>query len=226
MKKWFEKLEQFNIVADVLKHIWPLIKLLSVAAGAMMLTFIVVNTAHKDEMAQYIAQYDEYRDGAVRANMMVDELRAQVAEKEALALSAMKTADVLRDRSRGKMVAVAANIQTVDSMMVAMVPLNDSVQLARVIIPLQADIIESQSVVIKTQLEENDALRDANTFYVQTHQLLTFAVDSLQQVVLNLPAPPKNPNTVFGFTKPTRTQMFIGGVVVGVIGTVALAGRR
>lgn len=205
MKNHFEK---FN---------WQVIGTISLIAVAMMVTFVVVNIGRNDEISEYIAQYNYFKQDAEQANFMVDELRVQVAEKEQEVQEAMTRASQLSLQARQQRDNVVSAIEQKDELLEA---ITDSVEMARVIIPAQEEIIEGQTQIINTQDEQITHLNDVIVIQKETNQLLTFAVDSLQKVVINIPPPPNNPNKMFGITLPTRTQTFVGGVVIGVITSV------
>jgi hypothetical protein len=213
MKAWFEK---FNIIVEVLKNVWPVIRMISLVSGAMMLTFVVVNSGKQDEMGMYIAQYNEFKTEAEKANAMVDELRVQVAEKENAANNAIARATQLGASARKQRVTVASAIEQKD---VLLMTITDSIELARKVIPAQEEIIESQLAIIGTQDNQIDELNTVITLQKESNTLLAFAVDSLQQVIINIPPPPKNPNKFLGIPLPTRKQSFIGGAVIGVVST-------
>jgi hypothetical protein len=216
MKAWFEKFEKFNIIVEVLKNVWPAVRMISLISGAMMLTFVVVNLGHKDEMTQYITQYNEFKTEAELANAMVDELRIQVAEKEHEANAAMARATQLGAQARQQRVTVASAIEQKD---VLLETITDSIEMARTIIPAQEEIIVTQTQIIATQDTQINELNSVVILQRESNQLLTFAVDSLQQVIINIPPPPKNPNKMFGIPLPTRKQSLLGGIVIGVITT-------
>lgn len=219
MKPWFEKFEKFNVLVELIKNVWPAIRLIAFISGAMMLTFVVVNAGKQDELDVYIAQYNEFKTEAEKANAMVDELRVQVAEKEHEARAAESRALYLSTQARERKQSVTAAITVKDSLLET---ITDSVEMARVIIPEQEKIIESQIVIIKTQDEQIEELNSVIKLQKESNQLLTFAVDSLQQVIINIPPPPKNPNKFLGIPLPTRKQSFIGGIVIGVITTAVV----
>jgi hypothetical protein len=216
MKAWFEK---FNVMIELEKNAWPIIRLITVISGAMMLTFMFVNAGKKDEMDTYIAQYNEFKSDAEKANAMVDELRVQVAEKEHEAQAAQSRAAYLNTQVRERKQSVSGAISVKDSLLKT---ITDSIEMARVIIPEQEKIIESQIVIIKTQDEQVHELNTVITLQKESNQLLTFAVDSLQKVIINIPAAPKNPNKMFGISLPTRKQSLIGGIVIGVVTTFVI----
>jgi len=91
--------------------------------------------------------------------------------------------------------------------------ITDSTEMARLIIPKQDSIISQQTVTISSQVTAIENLNNAIVNKDSTITLLTLSRDSLQRVVKNIPTPPKPPI----FPKITRTQVFVGGVIGGIL---------
>jgi hypothetical protein len=206
----FEKFNQF------LKNIWLLVSVISLIAGAIMLAVIVVNTKQQDTMSQYVAEYTVFKSEAEQTNLMVQELRVQVAEKEHEAQAAMARTSQLSAQIKQQRAIVSAAIIVKDSLLEA---ITDTLDRARVIIPKQEIIIENQSAIIELQDSQIKNLETVVLIKDESIRILTVAVDSLQQVVINIPPPPKNPNKILGIPMPNRKVMLITGFIAGAVTT-------
>jgi hypothetical protein len=95
--------------------------------------------------------------------------------------------------------------------------------MAREVIPRQEIIIATldtanakQDSTIEYQSEQIQSWIRIATTHEERARILAFALDTTVATLNNLPKPPSNPDRwIFGLKKPTRTQSFIGGGIVG-----------
>lgn len=202
-------------------HIIPLVLL------CVFLSSYVTSMFKQDEMDVYIEQYNEFKQRAEQTeqfadslNKLVDGYREEIEElNDSIFIQSNKLSDAeTRVADLGRR---TANLRE---------QLNDS---------LMSHVPEPVVAYIDGLEEENTALKDnvtaANTliFTLQSQNdllstslaLQTTRADSLAAVVAAIPEPPKNPNKVLGFIpKPSRTQTFILGTVVGGVAVWKLIG--
>lgn len=202
-------------------HIIPLVLL------CVFLSSYVTSMFKQDEMDVYIEQYNEFKQRAEQTeqfadslNKLVDGYREEIEElNDSIFIQSNKLSDAeTRVADLGRR---TANLRE---------QLNDS---------LMSHVPEPVVAYIDGLEEENTALKDnvtaANTliFTLQSQNdllstslaLQTTRADSLATVVAAIPEPPKNPNKVLGFIpKPSRTQTFILGTVVGGVAVWKLIG--
>jgi len=108
--------------------------------------------------------------------------------------------------------------------------LNDSL-MSHVPEPVVAyiDGLEEENTALKQNVSAANqliaTLQIQNDLFQTSLTLETSRADSLAVIVANIPEPPKNPNKVLGFIpKPSRTQTFIVGTIVGGIAAWKLIG--
>jgi hypothetical protein len=168
-------------------------------------------TGYFDKMEQsYIAQMREFKEESNRASKYADSLegqitvqehKAQVAHAQAQTAQRLATASQLRtNKLRHSLDSLKENI-------------TDSTEMARVIIPAQNAVINSQTVTNTNQTIAIENLNSTIESKDSTITLLTLSRDSLYQVVKNIPTPPAPPL----LPKITRTQVAVGGVVIGIL---------
>jgi len=91
------------------------------------------------------------------------------------------------------------------------------------------DTIEEENKALKENVSAANqliaTLQNQNELFQTSLTLETTRADSLATIVAAIPEPPKNPNKVLGFIpKPTRTQTFILGTLVGGVAAWKLIG--
>ena len=219
---------------EVLKGIPQTAKFVLVAASVFLVTNIVTNWQSQSTIDHYIEQYEQFQAQTQETVAVLDSVKKEVAKKdEEIVLNIVAANDARAEVERLKAMMpnpqVLAGLKTkIDSLKAAT---NDSVVLARTVIPAQDEVIKEQDTTIKLQKlsmlardNENIALRKANAGLISNNATLQWALDSARTNLANLPKPPENPDKFFFglIKKPTRTQAFVGGVIVTVLGDAAI----
>lgn len=211
----------------VLQFIRANLLLLPVVLLTITVTWYITSMFKQDEMDVYINQYNDYRERVEETQHFADSLQSIVDEYgvqiEQLNDSVdAKTSELTRVNRRvielSRQTAILRSRLT-DSLMAQIPP-----EVANYITALEAENTELKNNVsaaealIATTIQRNQLL-------VSSLQLETTRADSLASVIADLPPPPSNPNKILGFIpKPSRTQTFIIGVVVGGVATWKLIG--
>lgn len=211
MKPKLKKLlEATKLTAETLTALMPYIKLVLTALATFAIV-MVVNTSYFDKKEQsYLAQMREFKEQSELASKYVDSLATEVVIQENTARAAMARAETAQQAALLSRTRTAALREDLDSLKET---ITDSTEMARLIIPKQDSIISQQTVTISSQVTAIENLNNAIVNKDSTITLLTLSRDSLQRVVKNIPTPPKPPI----FPKITRTQVFVGGVIGGIL---------
>ena len=202
---------------DIIKYV---IVALAVGAGA----FYMGSCGKKDEIATYISEYKKFQAEAKAAIKMADSLSTKIViiENEArISQGKAQQASGQVNVLIGKTTDLRKRADSIQQ------TLTDSIEMARRIIPMKDTIIAEQDSTIKVQAKQvaflNLTIGKKDTII----GLLKFSNDSLKKVVIHIPAPPPNPNKLFGVIKlPSRTISYIAGIATGAAAVVyATAGR-
>ena len=207
MKKF---LEATKLTAETLTALMPYIKLVLTAIATFAIV-MVVNTSYFDKKEQsYLAQMREFKAQSELASKYADSLKTEITIQENEARAAISRAETAQQAALLSRTRTAALREDLDSLKET---ITDSTEMARVIIPKQDSVISQQTVTIGHQVTAIENLNNAIVNKDSTITLLTLSRDSLQRVVNNIPTPPKPPI----FPKITRTQVFVGGVIGGIL---------
>ena len=207
--KWKKILELLKLIAETITALGPVIKMILVATGAMALAFMVSTNKFGAKEEQYLAEMREYKAKAESASQYADSMAVEVSRQQTIAKAAQArawSAQQHAGQSRAQTATLASGLAAVRDV------LEDSVEMARVIIPKQDSIIAQQEVTIAFQ---DTTILNLNAVIVSndtTINLLTLSRDSLQTIVDNIPEPPPPPP----FPKIKRKHAFVAGVIAGV----------
>ena len=203
-------LEATKLTAETLTALMPYIKLVLTALATFAIV-MVVNTSYFGKKEQsYLAQMREFKQQSELASKYADSLATEVVIQENNARAAMARAETAQQAALLSRTRTAVLREDLDSLKET---ITDSTEMARLIIPKQDSIISQQTVTISSQVTAIENLNNAIVNKDSTITLLTLSRDSLQRVVKNIPTPPKPPI----FPKITRTQVFVGGVIGGIL---------
>lgn len=202
-------------------HLLPLLLLCG------FLSSYVTSIFKQDEMDIYIQQYNEFKQEAEKTQQFADSLASLVEgyKEEIKELNDSIIVQVSKLNDAETRVADlgrrTANLRE---------QLNDSL-MSHVPEPVVAyiDGLEEENTALKQNVSAANqliaTLQTQSDLFQTSLTLETTRADSLAVIVANIPEPPKNPNKVLGFLpKPTRTQTFILGAVVGGVAAWKLIG--
>jgi len=202
-------------------HLIPLVLLCG------FLSSYVTSMFKQDEMDIYIQQYNEFKQEAEKTQQFADSLASLVEgyKEEIKELNDSIIVQVSKLNDAETRVADlgrrTANLRE---------QLNDSL-MSHVPEPVVAyiDGLEEENTALKQNVSAANqliaTLQIQNDLFQTSLTLETSRADSLAVIVANIPEPPKNPNKVLGFIpKPSRTQTFIVGTIVGGIAAWKLIG--
>ena len=213
-----------KVTLQILKdnlHLVPLVLM------CVFLSSYVTSMFNQDEMDIYIQQYNEFKQEAEKTQQFADSLASLVEgyKEEIKELNDSIIVQVSKLNDAETRVADlgrrTANLRE---------QLNDSL-MSHVPEPVVAyiDGLEEENTALKQNVSAANqliaTLQTQNDLFQTSLTLETTRADSLAIIVANIPEPPKNPNKVWGFIpKPTRTQTFILGALVGGVATWKLIG--
>ena len=211
---------------NILVHLRKNLISIPLVLGGIVVSSYLTGASKQDEIDIYISEYKQFQKEAESASALADSLMLEVEESEQKAEEAQQRANELAedvvelkaetDNLKNRRDELRAQLEAGDSL---------SAEAALQMIPIQDSIIEQQDSIIETQGLQITELNSVILRKDFSIGVLTTAVDSLQVIVNNIPPPPPNPNKVFGFIpKPSRTQTFIVGIIVGGVATWKLTG--
>jgi len=202
-------------------HLLPLVLI------SVLLSSYTTSLFKQDQIDIYIEEFNQFKEQAEKTQQFADSLTSLVEEyKEEIEELNDSVLVQTSELTRASTVVATLSARTEE----LRDQLNDSVM---------EETPEQVVVYIDELEEENVALKDnvsaANqliaTLQIQSDlfqtslTLETTRADSLATIVAAIPEPPSNPNRVFGFIpKPSRTQTFILGTLVGGVATWKLIG--
>lgn len=202
-------------------HLLPLVLI------SVLLSSYTTSLFKQDQIDIYIEEFNQFKEQAEKTQQFADSLTSLVEEyKEEIEELNDSVLVQTSELTRASTVVATLSARTEE----LRDQLNDSVM---------EETPEQVVVYIDELEEENVALKDnvsaANqliaTLQIQSDlfqtslTLETTRADSLATIVAAIPEPPSNPNRVFGFIpKPSRTQTFILGTLVGGVVTWKLIG--
>jgi len=202
-------------------HLVPLVLM------CVFLSSYVTSMFNQDEMDIYIQQYNEFKQEAEKTQQFADSLASLVEgyKEEIKELNDSIIVQVSKLNDAETRVADlgrrTANLRE---------QLNDSL-MSHVPEPVVAyiDGLEEENTALKQNVSAANqliaTLQTQNDLFQTSLTLETTRADSLAAIVAAIPEPPKNPNKVLGFIpKPTRTQTFILGTLVGGVAAWKLIG--
>jgi hypothetical protein len=211
------KLQKFlkliKLTAETATAVIPFFKMLLVAAGAMAVALLISANNFAKKKEDYLAEMRTFKQQADKASKYADSLAAEIAREYANAREAETRASAARREAETSKTRTATLARGLDSLRAT---ITDSIEMARVIIPTQDSIIREQSVTIGKQDSTISHLLLAGKSKDTVISLLTVSRDSLQRVVNLIPLPPKE-RKILGMALPSRTVVFIAGVMTGTV---------
>tara|TARA_S200002703_G_scaffold158822_1_gene170249 strand:- start:1505 stop:2152 length:648 start_codon:yes stop_codon:yes gene_type:complete len=202
-------------------HIIPIV------LACIFLSSYATSMFKQDEIDIYIEEFNQFKEEAEKTQQFADSLSSLVDEyKEEI--EELSDSIVVQTSELTRTSNVVANLSARTQELRDQ--LDDSVM---------SEAPEQVVVYIDTLEQENDALKEnvsaanqliatlenQNQLFQTSLTLETTRADSLASIVAAIPEPPPNPNKVLGFIpKPTRTQTFLLGTLVGGVAVWKLAG--
>jgi hypothetical protein len=167
----------------------------------------------QDKMDKYIAEYKTFQAKADSVTKLADSLKAEIVIADNESRAAEGRAQILERQvnslknETSNMIERASELQET---------LTDTLELARLLLPLKDSIIEQQQETITTQSTQIFELESALQSKDYALRLSLIRGDSLQTVINLIPPAPTNPNRMFGFKLPSRKVSFVVGVAMGL----------
>jgi hypothetical protein len=212
-------LQMIKLTAETVTAVLPFIKMIMVAAGALVLALLISANGFDKKEQTYLAEMRIFKEQAKLASQYADSLAVEVIRYESTARVAENKAAAAQREVELSKARTASLTEGLDSLKDA---ITDSTEMARLIIPVQDSIIQEQKITIEQQDSTITNLRVALVAKDTTISLLTISRDSLQRVV-NLIPPPPTQNKLFGLQLPSRKMVFLIGTVTGVVVASKLA---
>lgn len=218
-EQWKKTLENIKVVAEAFNAVWPILKMILIAAGTALVTVMIVNTGKQDEIDVFVAQYESAKTQADSASAYADKLKKEIETQRASALAAETRAAEYSSRIASlnarteqltqRRLALAVQLDSVKT-------IADSVETYSETVSVQDSIIAKKDTIITNQQSQINQLDIALAHKDTTIILLTVSRDSLQTAINKLPPVPTNPNrTIFGIKLPSRKTSFIIGALAG-----------
>lgn len=172
------------------------------------------DTRSDDAMDKYIAEYKKFQAKADSATQFADSMKVLITIAENEARAAEGRALIYKEQATQSRVATEDLKQRAAELSET---ITDTLELARILLPVQDSIIETQETTITTQENQIQELETVIRNKDLSISFLTASRDSLQTIVLNIPSAPKNPNRMFGIKLPSRKTSFVVGTVAGIV---------
>ena len=204
---------------ETVTAILPFIKMILVAAGALVIAMMISANGFEKKEQAYLAEMRIFKEQAQLASQYADSLAVEVTRYESTARAAEIRAAAAQQEAISSKQRAATLTRGLDSLKNV---ITDSTEMARLIIPMQDSIIQEQHVTIEQQDSTISNLKVALVAKDTTISLLTISRDSLQRVV-NLIPPPPTQNKLFGLQLPSRKVVFLIGTVTGMVVASKLA---
>ena len=212
---------EFN---NILVHLRRNLIAIPLVLGGMVVSSYLTGISKQDEIDAYIEEYEEFREEAVQANNFADSLKVEIAEADSIAEEAIELAEEyaediqeLEEETETLKEEVALKVEELNE--------ESTIEEALEVVEDQRVIIEQQDSTLRMKDQQIAQLWVSIEQKDYQINLLTASTDSLQIIIANIPPPPPNPNKFLGFIpKPTRTQTFIIGAIVGGVAAYKLTG--
>lgn len=172
-----------------------------------------LDAKNQDKMDKYIAEYKTFQAKADSVTKLADSLKVEIVIADNESRAAEGRAQILGKQvnslknETSNMIERASELQEI---------LTDTLELARLLLPLKDSIIEQQQETITTQSTQIFELESALQSKDNALRLSLIRGDSLQTVINLIPPAPTNPNRMFGFKLPSRKVSFVVGVAMGL----------
>lgn len=176
--------------------------------------------SQKSTIEEWQNRYNAYRDSAA---VVVEENKALLARVENMTEYVREVNDSIMKLNEGldqRMEQLVALRSDLDSIRINITPeiLEVTPPEVRDYVATLEQTVEVQDSTI-TELRAVDRLRVAqiDTLLIANSELVS-QLDSVNVILNGLPDGPSDPDKIFGFIpKPSRTQSFIGGTLIGIV---------
>ena len=197
----------------ITNNITTLVVNLCIFLGLGLAVFFFVSNSKQDEMDKYIAEYKVFQAKADSVTELADSLKEEIVIADNEARAAQSRATTL-----GRQVNSLKNetLSMAERAQVMQETLTDTLELARLVLPLKDSIIAKQKETIDVQGGQVKELESALLSKDNALRMAMMRGDSLQAVINLIPPAPKNPNRMFGFKLPSRKASFAVGLAMGL----------
>lgn len=223
--KWKSVLQNIKLVADTIGSLSPIVKLILVGLGTLCLTLLVGDFRNKTKADQLAADLRKHQQDVKVALALVKTtekevvvLKKQISDKEIqnTALS-VQIVSATRHASMVKKEADSLKKKLADTSETKTI--RDSLGVLLTIVPKQEEIIKQQDSVLSLKDKKIDNLEQISIKKDSINNKLTFALDSVKKVVINIPVADKCYDKILfcKIPKPSRKTSFVVGAVAGTI---------
>lgn len=223
--KWKSVLQNIKLVADTIGSLAPIVKLILVGLGTLCLTLLVGDFRNKTKADQLAADLRKHQQDVKVALALVKTtekevvvLKKQISDKEIqnTALS-VQIVSATRHSSMVKKEADSLKKKLADTSETKTI--RDSLGVLLTIVPKQEEIIKQQDSVLSLKDKKIDNLEQIIIKKDSINNKLTFALDSVKKVVINIPVADKCYDKILfcKIAKPSRKTSFVAGAVAGTI---------
>ena len=202
-------------------HLLPLVLI------CVLLSSYTTSLFKQDQIDIYIEEFNQFKEQAEKTQQFADSLASLVEEyKEEIEELNDSILVQTSELTRTSIVVATLSARTEE----LRDQLDDSIMEE---VPEQVvvyiDGLEEENVALTENVSAANqliaTLQTQSDLFQNSLTLETTRADSLAIIVAAIPEPPSNPNRVFGFVpKPSRTQTFILGTLVGGVATWKLIG--
>jgi septal ring factor EnvC (AmiA/AmiB activator) len=202
-------------------HLLPLVLI------CVLLSSYTTSLFKQDQIDIYIEEFNQFKEQAEKTQQFADSLASLVEEyKEEIEELNDSILVQTSELTRTSIVVATLSARTEE----LRDQLDDSIMEE---VPEQVvvyiDGLEEENVALTENVSAANqliaTLQTQSDLFQNSLTLETTRADSLAIIVAAIPEPPSNPNRVFGFIpKPSRTQTFILGTLVGGVATWKLIG--
>lgn len=202
-------------------HLLPLVLI------CVLLSSYTTSLFKQDQIDIYIEEFNQFKEQAEKTQQFADSLTSLVEEyKEEIEELNDSILVQTSELTRTSIVVATLSARTEE----LRDQLDDSIMEE---VPEQVvvyiDGLEEENVALTENVSAANqliaTLQTQSDLFQNSLTLETTRADSLATIVAAIPEPPSNPNRVFGFIpKPSRTQTFILGTLVGGVATWKLIG--
>ena len=202
-------------------HLLPLVLI------SVLLSSYTTSLFKQDQIDIYIEEFNQFKEQAEKTQQFADSLASLVEEyKEEIEELNDSILVQTSELTRTSIVVATLSARTEE----LRDQLDDSIMEE---VPEQVvvyiDGLEEENVALTENVSAANqliaTLQTQSDLFQNSLTLETTRADSLAIIVAAIPEPPSNPNRVFGFIpKPSRTQTFILGTLVGGVATWKLIG--
>jgi hypothetical protein len=185
----------------------------------VILAYSAGRSASRDKLAKFIKEYDDYKKSAEVTIRYADSLSTRV---KILTDSVRRTDNIIGNLSTEVLVIQTEKVALKNKLTKLNNQLNSITDTSSILIMKDSiiDNLSDQIIVSDNIIVKKDSIISIREIQIdqlkRTVALATHRGDSLQIIVLKLPATPSNPNKIFGFIPmPSRTVVGVISFAVG-----------